>query len=362
MKVSVITSRYGLSGVPLAQLKFSRALAAKGYDVDFIIGDVNYGCKLPNTEDINLLVLNKNRVIRMLVPMVRYFKKENPDVVFSAGDHLNGIILLAAIISGSKARISCSSRVTPFDTYSTTPFTKGWVLKYFIRAVMYRANALTCVSKDMVEQYHQVFRSPPHVCVYNIVDDYHSRQKMKEVVDDHWFVSKTDSMIVAAGMLEPWKGFSDLILAMKELTKSKKAKLAILGDGSMREELQSLIDELGLQSSIKLFGNVENPFKYFCRADIFVLSSYVEGLPNVLVEAMMCGCTPVSTDCPTGPREVLQSGKFGYLVPVRNPCAMAEGIEKAIENPISIDLLQEAIVPFSEDEVVNRHFDILGIQ
>ena len=75
----------------------------------------------------------------------------------------------------------------------------------------------------------------------------------------------------------------------------------------------------------------------------------------------MCGCTPVSTDCPTGPREVLQDGKYGYLVPVRDPVAMAAGIEKALESPIPKNLLDEAIKPFSEHEVIKRHFEILGI-
>ncbi|MCJ7773912.1 MAG: glycosyltransferase, partial [Desulfobacterales bacterium] len=81
-------------------------------------------------------------------------------------------------------------------------------------------------------------------------------------------------------------------------------------------ELQKFIETRGLSEFVQLLGYVENPLKYFARANVFVLSSLVEGLPNVLVEAMMCGCTPVATDCPTGPREVLQDGKYGYLVPM----------------------------------------------
>ena len=213
----------------------------------------------------------------------------------------------------------------------------------------------------MVEQYNHVFKSPPHVCVYNIIDDRHSRKMMEESVEDSQFHNKKDPLIVAAGTLEPWKGFSDLILAMKYLTETTKAKLVIFGDGSLKATLQAQIDDLNLGETVKLFGNVENPFKYFRHADVFVLSSYVEGLPNVLVEAMMCGCTPVSTDCPTGPREVLDSGKYGYLVPVKDPVNMAIAIQAAIEFPISRDLLDEVIQPFSEHEVLKKHFEVLGI-
>ena len=91
------------------------------------------------------------------------------------------------------------------------------------------------------------------------------------------------------------------------------------------------------------------------------MSSYVEGLPNVLVEAMMCGCTPVSTDCPTGPREVLQNEKYGYLVPMHDPKAMAEGIKKALENPIPPERLAEGVHDFIEDEVFSQYEKVLGL-
>ena len=135
----------------------------------------------------------------------------------------------------------------------------------------------------------------------------------------------------------------------------------ILGDGPLRSELEALIIELGLDDVVSLLGYVENPLKYFARADVFVLSSHVEGLPNVLVEAMMCGCTPVSTDCPTGPREVLQDGKYGYLVPQRDPVALAAGIEQALDRPIPKELLAEAVRPFEEGAVLSRHFEVLGL-
>ena len=360
MKICVVTPRYAIAGVPLAQLRFARVLADHGHDVDFVIGRIDEEYPVPEVENVNVSKINSRNVRGMLFPLWKYFRRVKPEIVFTAEDHLNIIVLLAALASGSKAKISGSSRVTPFDTYSYTPFTKRWFLKQCMRLVMSRANALTCVSKDMVKQYKQVFTSPPHVDVYNIVGDRYAEQKMNEHVSDLQYLEKDESLIVAAGRLAPWKGFSDLIKAMKEVTKSRKAKLVILGDGPLRSELQSLIDELALGDVVKLFGYVENPLKYFSRADVFVLSSYVEGLPNVLVEAMMCGCTPVSTDCPTGPREVLQDGKYGYLVPVKDPVAMAAGIINALDSPIPDDLLEEAIKPFSEDAVIQRHFEVLG--
>jgi glycosyltransferase involved in cell wall biosynthesis len=361
MKICVITPRFAIAGVPLAQLRFARALSSAGHDVDFIVGFVDPLYQLPTLETVNLIHWHHPRASSMLFPFSKYLKEVRPDIVFSAEDHLNAVVLLAALIARSKVKISCSSRVTPFDTYSSKLFTKRWVLKQLVRAVMWRANALTCVSKDMVEQYRKVFNTPPHVCVYNIIDDAVSRQRMQEPVDQEWLLQKDGPVVVAAGRLASWKGFADLIRAISLLPSQRRVRLLILGDGPLRSQLQSLIVELGLQDVVRLMGYVDNPLKYFAHADVFVLSSHVEGLPNVLVEAMMCGCTPVSTDCPTGPREVLQNGKYGYLVPVSDPVAMVAGIEQALDHRIPKAVLAEAIRPFEEGAVLRRHFEVLGV-
>jgi glycosyltransferase involved in cell wall biosynthesis len=299
MKICVITGTYALSGVPLAQMRLSRALGGLGHEVDFAIGMINPGITAPTLENASTTV------------------------VFSAGDHLNAIVLIAAVIARSKAKISCSSRVTPFDTYSSVFLSKGWILKCVMRAVMGRADAMTCVSEDMVIQYRQIFANAPHRCIYNIVVDERSTDRMMEAVDEPWLLDGAGPILVCAGSLEPWKGFGDLIRAMALVPAELGARLLVLGDGSLRSELHALVYQLGLQDRVKFVGYVENPLKYFRHSDVFVLSSHVEGLPNVLVEAMMCGCTPVATDCPTGPREVLQEGKAGYLVPVSDAQAMA---------------------------------------
>jgi glycosyltransferase involved in cell wall biosynthesis len=362
LKIVVITSLFSLAGVPLAQIRFARALARRGHEVELVIGNIDSSHPFPSTPEIKVTNLKKKNARNMLFPIIKIFRDTKPDVVFSAEDHLNAFVLLAAILSGTKAKVSGSSRVTPFDTYPKKLFSKGTLLKPLIKAVMYRADALTCVSKDMVEQYRTIFANPPHIDVYNIVDDVSSRQRMMEPIDEPWLLMDDHvPILIAAGKLAPWKGFDNLIMAMKILKSSRKARLLILGDGPSRADLELMIAVNGLEDSVKLTGYVANPLKYYRHADVFVLSSRVEGLPNVLVEAMMCGCTPVSTDCPTGPSEVLQNNKYGYLVPVDDPSAMAAAITKAIDAPITEALLSEAIEPFSEDAVISRHFKILGL-
>jgi glycosyltransferase involved in cell wall biosynthesis len=361
MKICVIAGRYGISGVPLAQYRLAKALAKLGHNVELVFGSVNLGCKIPSSDKFKILTLNKNRVLLMFFNLIKIVKYKNFDLIFSAGDHLNAAVLFAAIISRSSIKISCSSRVTPYDTYSDKKFSKGWFLKIIMKLVMYRANVLSCVSKDRVLQYKKIFKSSKHLPIYNIIKDSDSELKVNENLDEDWLVNKKTPVIIAAGMLEPWKGFADLIYAFSKLLNQTKAKLIILGDGSLRGTLEKQINNLGINEHVKLKHYVENPLKYFGRADVFALSSHIEGMPNVLIEAMMAGCTPVATDCDTGPREVLFEGKYGYLVPIKNPESLCKGLLKALNNPISKKLLEQAIEPFEERIVIKEHFKHLGI-
>ena len=358
--IAIIVARFSISGVPLAQIRLARALTEAGHRVTLIFGYVGEH-DMPPVEGVRIIDLNLDKTRRLLPSLIHYFFRDRPDIVFSAEDHLNAIVLLAAIISGSRAKISCSSRVTPFDTFSNALFSKRWFLKQISRATAWRATALTCVSQDMVKQYATIFPRSRHQCIYNIVDDATNRRRLNEAVDDPWMSAGDMPLAIAAGSLNPWKGFADAIAAIAILRdRGVDVRLLILGEGPHRRQLEMSISSLGLDDRVRLVGHVDNVLKYFARSDFFILSSHVEGLPNVLVEAMMCGLRVVATDCPTGPREVLQSGRFGILVPVADPERLADGIERLLAQPVDDALLQQAVAPFAVEAVLKRHFESLG--
>ncbi len=361
MKILVILARYSVSGVPLAQIRTAMALRKRGHDVDLAFGYFPDALSVPEVPGIRMLKFQRGRAAYLIPDLVQYFRHEKPDVVFSAEDHLNAIVLISSILAKSKAKITCSSRVNPYDHYSERIFSKGWVLKNIMQRLFWRADALTCVSADMVEQYRNIFCSPPHVCVYNIVDTAVTREKASEPLRDAWFEDEIP-VCIAVGALAPWKGFQYLIPAMAEVNSRRPARLLILGEGPQREELTRLIAQHNLVGWVRLQGRVDNPLKYMARANVFVLSSLLEGMPNALIEAMMVGCTPIATDCPTGPREMLSDSMSEYLVPMRNPMALARGILKALDAPVPYETLQKAVAPFQEEPVISAHFRALGIQ
>lgn len=143
-------------------------------------------------------------------------------------------------------------------------------------------------------------------------------------------------LIVAAGRLHPQKGFDVLIEAVRRVVwdmGQPGLELWILGEGELRGGLEQQIQEAKLQQHVRLLGFQDNPLRFYRAADLFCLSSRYEGMPNALVEAMLCETPVLATDCPSGPREILQGGLFGRLVPVENPQALAEAITDALQHP-----------------------------
>lgn len=359
--ITFFVARHSSTGVPLAQIRLAKALHRRGYIVEFVIGHVPENLSTPQLEGIRVTNLNISRTYKLLLPIISYIRKNQPDVIFTAEDHLNAIVTLAVIATGSKAKLSASSRITPYRVYSDKLFTKKWILKKVSIVLRNRVDALVCVSEDMVKEYEALLGPSKYQCIYNVISDADTPRRMSEAVDDPWFNDTSIPIVISAGTLSSRKGFADLIIAMKTVIQHKPARLVILGEGHLRADLEALIQKQGLAGSVRLFGFQDNPLKYFSKSKVFVLSSYAEGLPNVLVEAMACGCTPVATDCPTGPREVLRGGEYGHLIPMRNPEAMAVAIQSALDSPMSPEQLNKAIEPFTETRVIEKHRNVLGI-
>jgi len=195
--------------------------------------------------------------------------------------------------------------------------------------------------------------------IYNPVVTENLERKAKESLTHEWFTSDGPPVILGAGRLEPPKDFMTLIRAFSKLLDEMTARLVILGEGSKREELEDLIRSLGIEHCVQLLGFVQNPFKYMARADVFVLSSAWEGLGNVLIEAMATGCPVVSTDCQSGPREILAGGRFGELVPVRDDERLAAAISKTLNQPRRSEELRERAQMFTVSNSADQYLDVL---
>ncbi|WP_348523051.1 glycosyltransferase [Endozoicomonas sp. G2_2] len=180
-------------------------------------------------------------------------------------------------------------------------------------------------------------------------------ERAAEPVTHPWF-EDVAPLVVAVGRLSPEKNYRLLIEAFAHLRAARAdVRLAILGEGQERVALEALRDELGLSECVTLPGWVDNPHAWMARASLLTLSSDWEGLPTVLIEAMACGCPVVATDCMHGPREIVDHGRYGRLVPVGDVQAFARAMAETIDAPHASDLLRTRAEHYSIAAATQRY-------
>jgi glycosyltransferase involved in cell wall biosynthesis len=178
-------------------------------------------------------------------------------------------------------------------------------------------------------------------------------------VEHPWLKNKQFPVIVAVGRLSDAKDYPTLLKAVAHVSAKRMVKCIILGEGELREKLQGMIEQMSLSDTVDLHGFVGNPYAFLAKADLFVLSSRREGFPNVLVEAMACGTPVVATDCPSGPAEILDNGKYGPLVPVGDVQALADAMLRTLDDHLPAETLIARAEEFSVEKIAGQYIDLL---
>lgn len=195
--------------------------------------------------------------------------------------------------------------------------------------------------------------------IYNPVVRPELFDQAKLPIDHKWFQAGEAPVLIAIGRLTLPKDFPTLIRAFALVSSKRPARLLIFGEGEERPALESLVRDLNLEDSVMLPGFVDNPYAYLARARMFVLSSLYEGLPTALIEALALGKSIVSTDCRSGPREILNNGAYGRLVPVGNVEALADAIQDELEEGPR-DLPEDVCRMFTEESAVNKYLELMS--
>ena len=200
--------------------------------------------------------------------------------------------------------------------------------------------------------------------IYNPVVKSDLLEKAKAPIEHPWFALGQPPVILGAGRLVQQKDFPTLVKAFAIVRQHYPSRLMILGDGelSLRNQLNALVRELGLEDEVTFPGFVDNPYAYMARATVFVLSSIYEGFGNVVAEALAVGTPVVSTDCESGPAEILEGGKYGKLVPVGDFQALADGILATLNNPPEAEVLRQRSQEFSVDTIAAQYLQVLRCQ
>jgi glycosyltransferase involved in cell wall biosynthesis len=222
------------------------------------------------------------------------------------------------------------------------------------------ADAVIAVSQGVADDLARAISIPrQHIdVVYNPVVTARLEERAGVAVEHPWFGDGKPPVILAAGRLTPAKDYPTLLRAFAKVRNKHDCRLIVLGEGELRSVLEALVDELGIGDSVQFPGFSDNPSAWMRKASLFVLSSAWEGLPSVLIEAMACGTQVVSTDCHSGPHEILEGGRWGRLVLVGDSDALASAIGAELRVPGSRNVRERA-AHFNVENALDGYLTII---
>lgn len=365
-------------------LTLANGFAERGHTIDLVVVSASESTGVRLHPDVRLVALEQrwryllegfNHRINLrglftasaIPALAHYLRREQPDVLLSGASHVNLVASFAHRCS--KTNIPLVLRASNYPSGNL----RGWpllvqvvrrLLRYTLGVVYPWADHIIAVSKGVASEVQRLTGLPDDrvTTIYNLVFGPYIARLAAEPVNHAWVTDVHVPLIISVGRLTIQKDYPTLIRAFARVRAIRAVHLVILGEGRQRPKLEKLVHELGLDDAVTLPGHVDNPFAWMSKAAVFVLSSAWEGLPGVLIEALACGCPVVSTDCPSGPREILDDGAFGPLVPVYDDCALASAILMVLAAPRDRAKLLSRAECFGIDVGVDAYLRVLAAQ
>jgi glycosyltransferase involved in cell wall biosynthesis len=348
-------------GAEKVMVNLACGFADRGFQVDLLLirAEGPYLAQIP--PHVRIVSLGDRRLLLSFFALARYLQRERPQALLCGQEHINVVSLWLRRLTGvpTKVVVAVHNHVSRDSCYASE--LKVRLSPYLIRWFYPWADAVVAVSQGVAEDLTRIGLPKDSIqVIYNPVVSPQLYQKFRQPLDRPWFSPDRSPVILGVGRLEPQKDFSTLIRAFDRIRQQLPAQLVILGEGPERPALEALVRELQLTDAVVLPGFVSNPYAYMAAAAVCVLSSRWEGLGNVLIESMAGGTPVVSTDCPSGPAEILAGGRYGKLVPMQDPEALAKAIIDTLDRPPDRVLLQRRAQDFSAEQSISQYLQVLG--
>lgn len=360
-RVALVFTSLAAGGVQRVRLTLAEGFLARGYAVDLVIVNAKGELASAVPKGARVIDLNKRRAIHALPALTAYLRRERPRAVLVSQTHLNLVTLAARALSRVPSRVVVSEHIALDAVMQHAATWKERLFPVGVRLLYEHADHVVVVCQDTARRFADAtgLSSNRLTVIYNPVVTPELTAKAAAPLDHVWFAEGEPPVILSVGRLTRQKDHETLLRAFALLRQRVPARLLILGEGEERPRLETLAGELGIRSAVEFRGFEMNPFAFMARAGLFVLSSRWEGFGNVLVEAMACGVGVVSTDCPSGPAEILQNGAFGRLTAVGDPGALADAMLHTLQHPPAPDSLKKRALEFSSQHAVDRYLEVL---
>ena len=296
---------------------------------------------------VQVVPRRNNRYVTSANSLVKYINARQPSVIMTALPNDLACTMIAVNIGNFSVPVISSVR----DHINK----KNPRSHKILSNLLHKSARVHVVSKGLKYDLKSYVRESERVfSICNLAARPEIKTLSRESVNHEWINKDTKNLkvVLSVGRLTRQKNYHMLIEAFAKVRlEYEEARLIIIGEGEERKALESHISKLALIDCVSLLGWLNNPYPYMFNCDVFVLSSDHEGLPTVLIEALVCECNIVSTDCPHGPAEILKNGKFGALVPTGDRNAMANAIKNAFSNKPDLKKLNRHASQFSWEKL-----------
>lgn len=363
-KIAILITDLRGGGAERVVVSQANELIRRGYRVDVVVMQKNGDFLIDLHPDVNLVSLNTSRLRYSLFPLVRYIKTNKPDIIFA---HIWANTIISIIASKFLTKEKNKVYVIEHTTWSQSRLASKPFISFIAKCTMHffypLADGVIHVSqggaKDLAkfaglpeEMIHVIYNGVWHQNLNTNLDDWPSLPGIRE------WLHGSHKKILAVGNLKKEKNYVMMLHAFNLLRKKINAKLLILGEGEERPVLESIIFENNMQDSVFLPGFVKNVQKFYASADLFILTSICEGFPMVLLEALAAGTPIVSVDCPSGPREILDNGKYGQLLTSYDPQNFANAMEEALLSTHNREQFRIRAREFSIEKFVENYIQL----
>jgi glycosyltransferase involved in cell wall biosynthesis len=366
-RIACFFSTSGHSGVDRAAQHLIPALARRGYQVD-LLKVRRHGPHLPEIPPgVRVIDLGSRHTYACLPAIAGYLRRERPAVLLSDKDRVNRTALfartLARLGTPLPTRLVFSSGTTISIDLATRGPLERWVQRNSMGRLYPFADQVIVTSAGVADDmaaYTGLARTLIRVVPSPVVPDSLFAADLPRP-DHPWLGDPAAPLILSAGELCRRKGFDTLLRAFARIRSQRPCRLMILGRGGERAALLALAAELGVAQDFALPGYVPQPYAFMAHADLFAFTSRWEGLGFVLIEALAVGTPAVATDCPSGPREVLQDGRYGPLVPVDDVAALAQAMLDTLDVPLPAARLHAAARPYAIEAATDAYLDAMRL-
>lgn len=343
-------------GAEQVAIYLMRHFLAAGHCVEMVLMQAEGELLAEVPAAVPIIDLKADRIRNAVRPLARYFRNARPDAVQVSMWPLTVAAIIARRLAGSPARLVISDHTMLSKHAGREPIQRA-ALRASTRLLYSWADARVVVSEgaaDDVAKLSGLSRQSFEV-IYNPV--FSNVTETTPRIEAMW--TGADGRIIAVGSLKPEKNHQLLIRSFAKVRETRAAKLMIVGAGTLDAELRHTANSLDLDDDVIFTGFQSNPWPFYASADLFALSSDYEGYPLVLIEAMMSGLPIVATDCESGPREILDDGRFGTLVSVGDEAKLAEGMLKELASPHPAGMVQKRAFELSGRSTADRYLQLL---